>query len=503
MSTKSDFTKLDSARSSHLERCRLCAEVTIPSTLPPDDFNSDDPLKSPFQSLGARGVNNLASKLLLTLMPPNEPIVKLQLPEDITEEIKNASGGQAKNSDIATELRIIEDGIIRYIEAQNHRTTFYRALKQLVVTGNTLLEFGKDGHLKAHKLSKYVLERSPSGFVHRIILREMVHEKEATAIMGKDIEGNDKGLVEVFTDCQYDFQTERWEVKQELGEDIVPDSEGSYKKQDLPYMAVVWLRDDEEVYGRGHVEQYLGDLLMYDKLSKAICEGSALASKFIFLLRRGSTIKLKDLKDANNGDVIHGDADDISCVGIEKDRDFGIALQKADRLEQELAKDYLMHTSIQRNAERVTAEEVRYMAQELEDGLGGIYSMLTTDLQLPYIRLIMSRMGIKLPSGIEPIIVTGFEALGRNHEIQKLTTTFQLLNGFLGEDVVRTWTNPEEVIKRVSNATRVDTTDLFKDQATVQQETEQQQQMAMVQQAVPQIAEMAKGQLTPTDGRTE
>ena len=44
-------------------------------------------------------------------MPPNEPIVKLQLPEEIMEDIKQSSGGQAKNSDVATELRIIEDGI--------------------------------------------------------------------------------------------------------------------------------------------------------------------------------------------------------------------------------------------------------------------------------------------------------------------------------------------------------------------------------------------------------
>jgi hypothetical protein len=306
--------------------------------------------------------------------------------------------------------------------------------------------------------------------------------------------------VEVYTDCYYDFDTERWEVKQELSEEIVPESEGSFKKDDLPFKPVVWHRDDEEVYGRGHVEQYLGDLLMYDKLSKAICEGSALASKFIFLLRRGSTIKLADLKNAQNGAVIHGDADDVSCVGIEKDRDFGIALQKADRLEQELAKDYLMHTSIQRNAERVTAEEIRYMAQELEDGLGGIYSMLTTDLSLPYIRTIMSEMGIKLPNGVEPIIVTGFEALGRNHEIQKLTTTFSLLGNFLGPEVLQKWINPEEVIARVGNATRIELQDLFLDAETVNTNTQNEQAMGMAQQMGPQLAEMAKGQVS---GRTD
>ena len=35
----------------------------------------------------------------------------------------------------------------------------------------------------------------------------------------------------------------------------------------------------------------------------------------------------------------------------------------------------LLNSSVQRNAERVTAEEVRYMAQELETALGGVYSI--------------------------------------------------------------------------------------------------------------------------------
>ena len=45
-----------------------------------------------------------------------------------------------------------------------------------------------------------------------------------------------------------------------------------------------------------------------------------------------------------------------------------------------------MARSVQRDAERVTAAEVNLMAQELENSLGGIYSILTQEFQLPYLR---------------------------------------------------------------------------------------------------------------------
>ena len=45
-----------------------------------------------------------------------------------------------------------------------------------------------------------------------------------------------------------------------------------------------------------------------------------------------------------------------------------------------------------RSAERVTAEEVRYMAQELETALGGVYSILSQEFQYPFVNLLLGRM---------------------------------------------------------------------------------------------------------------
>ena len=85
-----------------------------------------------------------------------------------------------------------------------------------------------------------------------------------------------------------------------------------------------------------------------------------------------------------------------------------------------------MARSVQRDAERVTAAEINLMAQELENSLGGIYSILTQGFQLPYLRRrmhLLVRQGKvpKLPDElVKPKIVTGLQGLGRGNDRNKL-----------------------------------------------------------------------------------
>ena len=58
------------------------------------------------------------------------------------------------------------------------------------------------------------------------------------------------------------------------------------------------------------------------------------------------------------------------------------------------------------------------MASELDDGLGGVYTLLSADYQLPSVRLerrMEKRLGvIKLAVDVvQVVIVTGIEAIGR------------------------------------------------------------------------------------------
>ena len=74
---ESRYSSLSEEREHYLSRARECSELTIPTLNPEDYQTSSSDFYSPFQSIGSRGVNNLASKLLLLLLPPNQPFFRL------------------------------------------------------------------------------------------------------------------------------------------------------------------------------------------------------------------------------------------------------------------------------------------------------------------------------------------------------------------------------------------------------------------------------------------
>ena len=54
-------------REMYLERARSCSELTIPTLIPQSGNTTAEEFATTYQGIGARGVNNLASKLLLSL----------------------------------------------------------------------------------------------------------------------------------------------------------------------------------------------------------------------------------------------------------------------------------------------------------------------------------------------------------------------------------------------------------------------------------------------------
>jgi uncharacterized membrane protein len=169
-----------------------------------------------------------------------------------------------------------------------------------------------------------------------------------------------------------------------------------------------------------------------------------------------------------------------------------IAYQLAEQLQQRLAAAFLLTEGARRNAERVTAEEIRLVAGELEDALGGIYSILSQELQLPLVKIIFKNSKVKIPDGlVEPVIVTGLEALGRGHDYNKLVMFAQTLQQLLGAEIFAQYTNVGAVIDRVATSLGVDVTGIIKDPQQMQQEQQQQQMQQAGQVGADSLAQSA------------
>ena len=171
-SARSRYNKLESERKPYIDRAQKCAQYTIPMLFPKDTDNASTTYETTYQSIGARGVNNLASKLMLALFPPNAPFFRLSLGSDVI----NAIGD---NSTIKTQweeaLAKIERTITGYMETHQIRTTANEAILQLVVAGNALLFLPPaEGGMKLYRLNNYVVQRDGIGNILEIIAKEKI-----------------------------------------------------------------------------------------------------------------------------------------------------------------------------------------------------------------------------------------------------------------------------------------------------------------------------------------
>ena len=507
MTARGKYESLIGDRDQFLNVARECSRLTLPYLIKNDDDNAQHKtLITPWQAVGAKAVTNLSSKLMLALLPPQTSFFKLQ--------VNDTKLGEMFNPEVKSELELsfskIERMVMEHINASSDRVVVHQALKHLIVGGNSLIFMGKKG-LKAFPLNRYVVERDGDGNVVSIVTKELISRR----VLGKDLPlpevkpnevGDDKGGlgissgstnddVPVYTYVKLEEQSGRWVWHQEVFDKIIPGSRSSAPKNASPWLPLRFNTVDGEAYGRGRVEEFLGDLRSLEALSQALVEGSAAAAKVVFVVSPSSTTKPQTLAKAGNGAIVQGRPDDIGVVQVGKTADFSTAAQMADQLVQRINDGFLVLQI--RQSERTTAEEVRLTQLDLEQGLGGLFSLLTVEFLVPYLNRTMlvlqrSKQLPPLPKNlVSPTIVAGVNALGRGQDAQSLTQFITTIAQTMGPEAIMKYIDPGEYVKRLAAAQGIDVLNLVKTEEQVQGEMEQEQQAAQQQSMVDQAGQLA------------
>jgi hypothetical protein len=200
------------------------------------------------------------------------------------------------------------------------------------------------------------------------------------------------------------------------------------------------------------------------------------------------------LSQAGNGAIVTGRPDDIAAVTVGKTADFRTAYEMAGNLEKRLADAFLILQV--RNSERTTAEEVRMSQLELEQSLGGLFSLLTVDFLVPYLKrklLVAQRSGQipRLPEKfVTPTITAGLNALGRGADRESLVAFLTTLSQTMGPEVMLNYIQPEEVVKRFAASVGIDVLNLVKTQEQVQMGDEKKFKKAQQMELTKQTAAM-------------
>ena len=497
MKARDRYTQLARGRNQFLDTAVECSRLTLPYLIQ-EDLSSrptHQKLHTPWQSVGSKCVVNLAAKLMLALLPPQTSFFKLQVRDDkLGEEIPREI-----RSELDLSFSKMERMVMDYINASSDRVVVHQALKHLIVSGNALIFMGKDG-LKNYPLNRYVVNRDGNGNVCEIVTKELISRR----MIGVDLPnplpnspgdegqktGSDDHDVEVYTYVRLD-DNGRWIWHQEAQDMILPGSRSTAPKNTTPWLVLRFNTVDGEDYGRGRVEEFLGDIRSLEGLSQALVEGSAAASKVVFLVSPSSTTKPKTIADAGNGAIVQGRPDDVGVIQVGKTADFRTAAEQINTLERRISDAFLLLQV--RQSERTTAEEVRLTQMELEQQLGGLFSLLTVEFLVPYLDrtlhiLQRNKQLPKIPKDlVRPEIVAGVNALGRGQDQQSLIMFIQTIAQTMGPEVMSEFLDAGEYIKRLAAAQGIDVLNLVKSAETMEQEQQAalqaQQQQSMVDQA--------------------
>ena len=500
-----------SDREQFLETARGAASLTLPYLLTDDGHTQGGSLTLPWQSVGAKGVNVLSAKLMLSLFPINTTFFKLQIDDATLAEVEGIT--PEVRSEIDLSLSKMERIVMQQIGETTDRVQLHTAMKHLVTTGNALLFAGKKA-LKVFPLDRFIVARDGNGTVTDIVTKEIVDrtllpkefqntesERDSNAV-GEDgpkygvATSKNKGKSDdavVYTCVKLVDGQHKWH--QECDDKIIPGTKSTSPLKTSPWMPLRFNVVDGESYGRGRVEEFLGDLRSLDRLMQSLVEGSAAAAKVIFLVSPSATTKPQSLARASNGAIIQGRPDDVGVVQVGKTADFKTVQDMIANLTQRLSDAFLV-LSI-RQSERTTAEEVRATQQERNEQLGGIYGNLTTELLRPYLNrklfLLRRRKAVpSLPKGlVMPTVVAGLHGIGRGQDRQALMEFVATVAQSMGPEALAQYIIPTEFLNRLAAASGIEALGLIKTPEQLSQEQEQAQQQAQQQEILSQAGQLA------------
>lgn len=506
------YKALEQDKSFFIETAKDCCKYTIPTLLMyfKNQKNSSYDIEYPYQCLGATGVSNLASKLLTALTPSNLPFFKFMISD---------YGLLQERSKEMSDFRIIVDKMLSdyalqvtdLIKTSNDTSFLYEMWQLLLVSGNVLIKDPDDNsNIRVYSLRDYCVKRDRAGNPIEIVLKENVSPDvlpketlEQIKIAQKlpseaqelpsDTRKDDKGY-DIYTYCKR--EQESWFIHQEVKGVVIAGTEQKVPLDACPFIALRIFNGAGEDYSRSYISNYLGDLKSLDGLSQASIEAAAMISRHVLLVDPTGLTDKDDVAEAANGETIDGRATDVSFLQAQKGYDLRTVSEEASKIEDRLNRAFLVTNGMIRDAERVTREEVRAVAKEIEEALGGLYSTCSHSFQVPYLKrklykLRKMKLLPPLDKSIKPVIIAGFEALGTNSEKDNLIEFMNYARDLTGGNFSSVF-KTNNLIKKVASIMSINLDGLIytdeelrEQQAQAQQLQQQTQGMDMIKSAIP------------------
>jgi len=488
---------------------RRMAELTDPAIMPPEDYEAGDDLAGNNQSVGSQCVANLASKLMFMAFPPGQPMARIEPVE--TKLQPDIDKDPQLYSSVQLALSRVEQSHRKRLETTPMRTAYVGLMNLLLVAGNGLWKQIDIESPTYHRPDCYVVQRDSGGHplhtIHKERVKVMTLDEDIRSIIyaeTPELLDKDDWLREadIYSVCKlkvgHNSGDKSWLYWQEYMGQLLPGTEMETDYEDCPEWPCWIIPVYGKNWGRSYCEKYRGDLYSIESLASAGNDGAALAAWALLFVKPGTRTSLKQVRDAKNLDILHGSAEDLTVFRSDKTADLNFAGSREQMAARRLAAAFLLQSSLQRDGERVTAEEISRLGVELDQGMGGLYTAVAQGNQRVIVRRFMflheedNKDLPELPKGVVSVaVVTGVDALGRSTESTSLRSYVKTIREAFP-------TKSELILDAVDFARRLAAADGIKpdglvrspDDVAAEQEGMQQQAMQaeMLKGATPAIA---------------
>lgn len=446
------WEELNNKKTTILKHCEKYAGWTLPYMFPPDNTQADAELPLEVDSIGAQGVNHLANKIVSTLFPAKSLFFRLVIDQVIRDTIEmgiqaaaQAEGADASADDLRAQLETqvqeaeallskAEKRAEEHLDMVKYRPQAVNAVKLLIITGNAMVLHPEDGNaVQVYNLRNYHVVRDCNNEVVEMMTREkkafetfspevqdMLRSDERVAHMYKDAPKSDRKYedsteVTIYTQiklmddgkfhvCQYADNTR-------LNTDI------KYTKDTLRWIPLTWNLVQGEDYGRGLVADFAGAFHSLMVLNNALLNLGAVLGDIKYFVDPASLIDVVAVENSLPGSYHVGKPTDIGTNQTQKLHDAQFLASLVDRYQKQIAQGFMLTQQLRRDAERVTAEEIRQDVDELEQSNSGVYSRLAADWQVRTAFIALQDTDFEgVGQGIQPRVITGMDSLSRSGE---------------------------------------------------------------------------------------
>lgn len=427
-----------------------------------------------YQSVGAVYVNTLSAKLAQVLFPANQAFFRIDSTGDAAA-LAEAMG--AESADLANGLAELENTAFRRIFLKSSYHQLVHAMKLLVITGNVLLyRDSTSGNMHSYSIRQYSVMRDGGGKVLDIILKERTVVSELppdTRELMRNRKMDDS--ICLYTRVRREKRPvgDVFVVTQQLEGGIMLSAREEYPEAICPYIPAVWNLVTGETYGRGLVEDYAGDLAKLSSLSEALALYEIESCRVLHMAKPGSQIDVDSMAERESGSWVPGDPQGVGVYEAGDYNKIQVLQVEIQSIASRLAPAF-MYSQNQRNAERVTAEEIRQNAEEAELALGGVYSVIADTLHIPLAHILCWEVDKQfinelLRNGLTLSVLTGVSALSRSTDVTKLIQAMQALSVILPVAQATPRMDPDKILDMVLTGYGINTKDLYRTEEQLQE----------------------------------